>query len=196
MTTASNYTTSGGEWCVNSRDSENSTQTWPARESQTHGDYGKRTTKRLRYPANAWWVCLQNNLSPRGAEPARPLQCRYIRLARFAHDMDSLHFWLKEVIVAELDMANKGRAACENERVVRAIRQAQLLEYYLGLNLYDPTIDIGFVEYSRVPNVVERLTSCSITQTIGNKRLRWKTDKTTANLPTPTILCFGGAARL
>ena len=86
-----------------------------------------------------------------------------LRLARFAHDMVLWHFGLKEVIVAALDMANKGRAACEGERVIPAPRLAQSLEYFLGTNFYDPTIDIRFVECSCVPIVVERLKSCSNT---------------------------------
>ena len=35
-----------------------------------------------------------------------------LRVAKVAHDMVSWHFGLEEVIVAALDMANKGRAAC------------------------------------------------------------------------------------
>ena len=115
-----------------------------------------------------------------------------LRLARFAHDMVSWNFGLEEVIVAELDMANKGRAACEGERVVPAPRLAQALEYYLSRNFYDPTIDIRFVECFFVPTVVERLKSCSNTQTVGNERRRWKTEEATANLRTSAILCLGG----
>ena len=115
-----------------------------------------------------------------------------LRVARFAHYMVSWHFGLKEVIVAALDMSNRGRAPCEGERVIPAPRLAQSLEYYLGTNLYDPTIDIGFFECSCVPSVVERLKSCSNTQTVGNKRRRWKTEEATANLRTPAILCLGG----
>ena len=88
-----------------------------------------------------------------------------LRVARFAHDMVSWHFGLKEVFVAALDMANKGRAACEGECVILARRLEQSLEYYLGTNLYNPTIDIRFVECSCVPSVVERLKSCFNTQT-------------------------------
>ena len=57
-----------------------------------------------------------------------------LRVARLAHDMVSWHFRLEEMIVAALDMANKGRAACEGERVIPAARLAQSLEYYLGTN--------------------------------------------------------------
>ena len=114
-----------------------------------------------------------------------------LRLARFAHDMVSWHLGLEEMIVAALDMANKGRAACEGERVVPAPRLAQTPEYYLCTNFYDPTID-KFVECSCVPTVVKRLKSCSNTQTVGNERRRWKTEEATANLRTPAILCLGG----
>ena len=89
-------------------------------------------------------------------------------------------------------MANKGRAAYEEERVIPAPRLAQSLEYYLGTNFYDPTIDIRFVKCSCVPNVVERLTSCSNTLTVNNERRLWKTKEATANLRTPAILCLGG----
>ena len=115
-----------------------------------------------------------------------------LRVARFAHDMVSWNFGLKEVIVAALDMANKERAACEGKRVIPTPRLAQSLEYYLGTNFYDPTIDIRFVECSCVSSVVERLKSCSNTQTVGNERRRWKTKEATANLRTPAILCLGG----
>ena len=114
------------------------------------------------------------------------------RVARFSHDMVSWHFGLEEVIVAALDMANKGRAACEGKRVIPAPRLAQSLEYYLGTNFYDPTIDIRFVECSCVPSVVERLKSCSNTQTVGNERRRWTTEEATANFRTLAILCLGG----
>ena len=115
-----------------------------------------------------------------------------LRVARFAHDMISWHFGLEEVIVAALDMATKGRAASEGEKVVPAPRLAQSLEYYPGTNLYDPTIDINSVECSCAPSVVKRLKSCANTQTIGNERRRWKTDEETANLRTLAILCLGG----
>ena len=115
-----------------------------------------------------------------------------LRLSRVAHDMVSWLFVLEEVVVAALDMATKGRAACEGERVVAVPPLAQSLEYYLGMNLYDPTIDIGFVECSCAPSVVERLKSCSNTQTIGNERRRWKTEEATANFRTPAILGLGG----
>ena len=115
-----------------------------------------------------------------------------LRVARFAHDMVSWHFGLEEVIVAALDMANKGRASCKGERVIPAPRLAQSLEYYVGTNFYDPTIDVRFVECSCVPSVVERMNNCSNTQTVGNERRRWKTEEATANLRTPAILCLGG----
>ena len=115
-----------------------------------------------------------------------------LRVARFADDMVSWHFALEEVIVVAFDMANKGRAACDGERVIPAPCLAQSLKYYLGMNFYDPTIDIGFVEYLCGPSVVERLKSCSNTQTIGNKRRRWKPAEATANLRTPAIRCLGG----
>ncbi len=115
-----------------------------------------------------------------------------LRVARFAHDMVSWHFGIEEVIVAALDMANKGRAACEEKKVIPPPGMAQSLEYYLGTNLYDPTIDIESVECSCVPSVVERLKSCANTQTVGNERRRWKTEDATANLRVPAILCLGG----
>ena len=115
-----------------------------------------------------------------------------LRVARFAHDIISWHFGMEEVIVAALDMANKGRAACEGEKVVPAPCLAQSLEYYLGTNFYDPTIDIKSVECSCAPSVVERLKNCANTQTIGNERRHWKTDEATANLLNPAILCLGG----
>ena len=115
-----------------------------------------------------------------------------LRVARFAHDMVSWHFGMEEVIVAALYMATKGRAACEGIRVIPAPLLAQSLEYYLCTKLYEPTIDIGFVECSCAPSVVERLKSCSNTQTIGNERRRWKTEEATAKLRTPAILCLGG----
>ena len=105
-----------------------------------------------------------------------------LRVARFAHEMVSWHFGLEEVIVAALDMANKKRAACKGERVIPAPRLAQSLEYYLGTNFYDSTIDIGFVECFCVLSVVKRLKNCSNTQTVGNERRRWKTEEATANL--------------
>ena len=82
-----------------------------------------------------------------------------LRLARFAHDMVSWHFGMEKLIVAALDMTNTRRAACEGERVIPAPRLEQSLEYYLGTNFYDPTIDIRFVECSCVPSVIERLKS-------------------------------------
>ena len=115
-----------------------------------------------------------------------------LRLARFAHDMVSWHFGLEEVVVAALDMSTKGRAACEGEKVIPAPRLALSFEYYLGTNFYDPTIDIGSVECSCAPSVVERLKSCGNTQTVGNERRRWKTEEATANLRVPAILCLGG----
>ena len=42
------------------------------------------------------------------------------------------------------------------------------------------------------PSVVERLNSCSNTQTVCNKLRRWNTEEATANLRTPAILCLGG----
>ena len=105
-----------------------------------------------------------------------------LRVARFAHDMVSRHFGLKEVIVVALDMTNKGRAACERERVIPAPRMAQSLEYYLSTNFYDPTIDIRFVECSCVRSVVKRLKSCSNTQTVGIERRRWNTEEAPSNL--------------
>ena len=62
----------------------------------------------------------------------------------------------------------------------------------MASNLYDPTIDIGSVECSCAPSVVECQRSCANTQTIGNERRRWKTDEATANFRTPAILCLGG----
>ena len=115
-----------------------------------------------------------------------------LRVARFAHGMVSWHYGLEEVIVVAFDMANKGRAACEGERVIPTSCLAQSLEYYLGINSYDSTIDIGFAECLCVPSVVERLKSCSNTQTIGNERRRWKTEEATTNFQTPAILCLGG----
>ena len=76
--------------------------------------------------------------------------------------------------------------------MVPAPRQAQSLEYYLGLNLYDPMIDIGFVECSCAQSVVERLKNCFNTETMSNERRRWKTEQATANPRTPAILCLGG----
>ena len=55
-----------------------------------------------------------------------------LTLARIAHDMVSWHFGLEEGIVATLNMATKGRAACKDEKEVPAPRLAQSLEYYLG----------------------------------------------------------------
>ena len=51
-----------------------------------------------------------------------------LRLARFAHDMASWHYKLKEVVVAALDMATKRRAACQQKRAIFAHRLAQSLE--------------------------------------------------------------------
>ena len=106
--------------------------------------------------------------------------------------MVSWHFKLEEVIVGALDISNTKRAACERERLIPAPRLAQSLKYYLGTNFYDPTIDIRFVEFSCVPNVVKRLKSCSNTQTVGNELRRWKTEEATANLRILAILCLDG----
>ena len=40
-----------------------------------------------------------------------------LRLARFARNMVSWHFGVEELVVAALDMGNKGRAACHGGRI-------------------------------------------------------------------------------
>ena len=97
-----------------------------------------------------------------------------LRLARFVRDMVSWHFGVEELVVAALDMGNKGRAACQGGRM--NFGKYQSLEYYLGTNLYDPAVDIGFVECSCTPDIVERLKNCPNTQTVGNKIRRWRTE--------------------
>ena len=84
----------------------------------------------------------------------------------------SWHFGVEEFVVVSLDMGNKGRAACQGERVTSAPGQVQPLEYDFCSNLYDPEIDIsafdiGLVECSCIPNVVKRLMNCFNIQTIG-----------------------------
>ena len=113
-----------------------------------------------------------------------------LRLTRFARNMVSWHFGVEELVVAALDMGNKGRAACQEGHVT--FGKYQSLEYYLGTNLYDPAIDIGLVECSCTPDVVDRLKNCPNTQTVGNERRRWRTEEETANLRTPAVLCLGG----
>ena len=91
-----------------------------------------------------------------------------LRLARVARDTVSWHFGVEKLVVAELDMGNKGRAACQGERVT--FGKYQSLEYYLGTNLYDPAIDIRLVECSCTSAVVDRLKNCPNTQTVGSER--------------------------
>ena len=50
-----------------------------------------------------------------------------LRLARFARDMVSWHFGVEELVVAALDMGNKGRAACQGGHIT--FGKYQSLEY-------------------------------------------------------------------
>ena len=111
-------------------------------------------------------------------------------MARFARDMVSWHFGVEELVVAALDMGNKGRAACHGGRIT--FGKYQSLEYYLGTNLYDPAVDIGLVEWSCTPDIVERLKNCPNTQTVGNERRRWRTEEETANLRIPAVIGLAG----
>ena len=113
-----------------------------------------------------------------------------LSLARFARDMVSLHFGVEELVVAALDMGNKGRAVCQGGRIT--FGKYQSLEYYLGTNLYDPAVDIGLVECFSTHDVVDKLKNCPNTQTVGNERRRWRTEEDTANLRIPAVFGLGG----
>ena len=113
-----------------------------------------------------------------------------LRFAMFARDTMWFHFGVEELVVATLDMGNKGRAACQGDRA--ALGQYQSLEYYLGANLYDPDIDIGLVECSCTHDVIDRLKNCPNTQTVVNERRRWRTEEGIVNHRTPAVLCLGG----
>ena len=58
--------------------------------------------------------------------------------------------------------------------------------------MYDPAIDIGLVECSCTPDVVDRLKNCSNIQIVGNERRRWRTEEDTANLRILAVVCLGG----
>ena len=88
----------------------------------------------------------------------------------FARDTVLWHFGVKELVVAALDMGKKERVVCQADRAT--FRQYQSLKDYFGTNMYDLTIDIRRFECSCTPDVVDQLSNCPNTQTVGNERRR------------------------
>ena len=80
-----------------------------------------------------------------------------LRVARFAHDMVSWHFGLKEVIVAALEISKIERAACEGERVIPAPRLAftRVLSWHELLRPHNRHQGLGVLLFSECCRATE-----------------------------------------
>ena len=77
-----------------------------------------------------------------------------LRLAMFADVMVSWYFGGNRLIIASIDMSNKGRAVRQGKRARPQPGELQSLEYYIGSKFYDSAFNIGLVKCPSALNVV------------------------------------------